>query len=129
TALPADAEGAPARLASSPRHAEWAMVRSGEDSVRVWVVYPERRENAPVVLVVHEIFGLTPWIRAVADQLAAEGFIAIAPDLLTGMAIPGSPENPDADAARAAIRELRSEDVQRQLLDVARWGMALPAAA
>ena len=53
--------------------------------LRSYVVYPERKEKAPVVIVIHEIFGLSDWIRGVADQLAAEGFIAIAPDLLSGM--------------------------------------------
>lgn len=126
--LPASGDDAMSRLTSSPRHAEWSMIPTGSDSVQAWVVYPERPDNAPVVLVVHEIFGLSPWIRAVADQLAADGFIAIAPDLLTGMDIPGAPENPDPDAARAAIRNLESADVQSKLLEVARWGMALPAA-
>ena len=61
------------------------MIRTGpSDSVRAWVVYPERSTKAPVVVVVHEIFGLSTWVRGVADQLAADGFIAIAPDLLTG---------------------------------------------
>ena len=52
--------------------------------IRTWVVYPERKEKAGVVIVIHEIFGLTDWIRGVADQLAADGFIAVAPDLLSG---------------------------------------------
>lgn len=88
--LPADDAGAPARLRSSPRHGEWITVRTGpQDSIRAWVVYPERKTKAPVVLVVHEIYGLTPWIRNVADQFAADGFIAIAPDLLTMKNLPG----------------------------------------
>ena len=128
-ALPAGAADAQTRLAASPRHAEWVTVSAGgADSVRAWVVYPQRQTRAPVVVVVHEIFGLTPWIRAVADQLAADGFIAIAPDLLTSKNIPGSPENPDAESARAAIRTLDMNDVHRQLHAVARYGMALPAA-
>ncbi len=127
--LPAGAEEAAARLASSPRHGEWVMIATGpSDSVRAWVVYPERSTKAPVVLVVHEIFGLTPWIRAVADQLAADGFVAVAPDLLTGRIDPSLPDSAAQVAARAAIRELRSEDVQRQLDAVARHAMALPAA-
>jgi carboxymethylenebutenolidase len=74
--IPAGAAEVQARLAASPRHGEWAMVSAGNgDSVRAWVVYPERRDRAPVVVVVHEIFGLTGWIRGVADQLAADGFI------------------------------------------------------
>ena len=127
--LPAGAEEAAARLTSSPRHGEWIMIASGpSDSVRAWVVYPERSTKAPVVLVVHEIFGLTPWIRAVADQLAADGFVAVAPDLLTGRIDPSLPDSAAQVAARAAIRELRAEDVQRQLDAVARHAMALPAA-
>ena len=127
--LPADAEGANARLAASPRHGEWAMVDAGNgDSVRAWVVYPERSEAAPVVLVVHEIFGLSNWVRAVADQLAAEGFIAIAPDLLTGHGVPDGPDGADPEAARTAIRELQPADVQRRLDAVARYGTSLPAA-
>lgn len=129
-AIPADAEGANARLAASPRHGEWAMVPAGDgDSVRAWVVYPERSTPAPVVLVVHEIFGLSNWVRGVADQLAAEGFIAIAPDLLTGHGVPDGPDGADAEAARTAIRELQPADVQRRLDAVARYGMALPAAS
>lgn len=127
--LPPDAEGANARLAASPRHGEWAMIPAGEaDSVRAWVVYPERNTPAPVVLVVHEIFGLSSWVRAVADQLAVEGFIAIAPDLLTGHGVPEGPDGADPEAARAAIRELQPADVQRRLDATARYGMALPAA-
>lgn len=127
--LPASATDAQARLDASPRHGEWVMVPTGPgDTVRAWVVYPERRSKAPVVLVVHEIFGLSPWIRAVADQLAADGFIAIAPDLLTSKNIPGAPLNPNPDSARAAIRTLERDVVHRQLSAVARYGTALPAA-
>lgn len=88
---PAEAESK-ARLDSSPRHGEWVTVDAGGgDKVDAWVVYPERSDKAPVVLVVHEIFGLSDWVRAAADQLAAEGFIAIAPDLISGKA-PGEKE-------------------------------------
>ena len=106
------------------------MIRTGpSDSVRAWVVYPERSAKAPVVVVVHEIFGLSSWVRGVADQLAADGFIAIAPDLLTGKVAPA----PGADTvasqtATAAIRSLRSDDVQRQIAAVGQYGMSLPAA-
>jgi carboxymethylenebutenolidase len=130
SALPAGAADAQRRLADSPRHGEWAVVRTGAaDSVRAWVVYPERAERAPVVLVVHEIFGLSHWIRAVADQLAADGFIAIAPDLLTMQNLPTGPDGaPDAEAARTAIRTLQRDDIHRQLRAVAQYGMGLPAA-
>src|SRR4051794_15508534 len=72
------------RLNASPRHGEWVEYNSGDRSLKAFVVYPERKEKAPVVLVIHEIFGLTDWVRGVCDQLAENGVIAIAPDLLTG---------------------------------------------
>jgi carboxymethylenebutenolidase len=127
--LPPDAAGAAARLASSPRHGEWVTIRSGpSDSVRAWVVYPERSTKAPVVIVVHEIFGLSSWVRSVADQLAADGFIAIAPDLLTMKNLPDLPDSALAPLAVAAIRTLDVGQVQTQLDAVARYGMSLPSA-
>jgi carboxymethylenebutenolidase len=128
-ALPASGAEATARLAASPRHAEWVMIPAGgADSVRAWVVYPERSTRAPVVLVVHEIFGMSNWVRSVADQLAADGFIAIAPDLLTGLHVPEGPDGANPDSARAVIGTLQAPDVQRRLDFAARYGMALPAA-
>ena len=124
--LPAGATGVAQRLANSPRHAEWVVVRTESDSVRAWVVYPERRERAPVVVVIHEIFGLTSWIRGVADQLAADGFIAIAPDLLTGKTRV-HPDSTDSDA-REVIRALDPAEVQRQIAVVGQYGIRLPAA-
>src|SRR5258706_3115121 len=92
--LPADASGGLVRLSSSPRHGEWVVLHTGDgDSLRAWVVYPERSTKAPVVVVVHEIFGLSSWIRGVSDQLAAAGFIALAPDLLTLNNLPEDPHS------------------------------------
>src|SRR5947207_1010328 len=84
--IPASGDDAAAALKGSPRHGEWMDVPIPESDVKLhtWVVYPERKDKAPVVLVIHEIFGMTDWVRGVADQLAAEGFIAVAPDLLSG---------------------------------------------
>ena len=127
--LPPDASGALTRLGSSPRHGEWVTIRTGDgDSLRAWVVYPERNSKAPVVVVVHEIFGLSSWIRSVADQLAADGFIAIAPDLLTMKNLPDGPDSVVAPLATAAIRTLDAAWVQRQLDAVAQYGMSLPSA-
>jgi carboxymethylenebutenolidase len=127
--IPAGANTVAARLASSPRHGEYQMIKTGPtDSVMAWVVYPQRREKAPVVLVVHEIYGLSTWIRGVADQLAADGFIAIAPDLLTGKVEKIQGDTVAAQAASAAIRNIKPEDYHRQLEAIANWGMNLPAA-
>ena len=128
TPLPADAAGARARLAASPRHAEWVMISAGADSVRAWVVYPERKDKAPVVVVVHEIFGLSPWVRSIADQLAADGFIAIAPDLLTMKNLPNPTDSVPGELATAAIRTLAKADAQRYIDATARYAMELPAA-
>jgi carboxymethylenebutenolidase len=126
-ALPADAATAAARLAASPRHGEYTMIPvpggGAADSVRAFVVFPERATKAPVVVVVHEIFGLSTWVRAVADQLAADGFIAVAPDLLTGYAAPDAPDSVNV----AAIRTVDASQVQRRIAAAGAYGMALPA--
>jgi len=126
--LPAGAADAESRLAKSPRHGEWAMVKVGSDSVRAWVVYPQVSGKAPVVVVVHEIFGLTNWARAVADQFAADGFIAIAPDLLTGKISPTIPDSALRAQAPALIRTLDAAEIQRKLDAVAKYAMAFPSA-
>lgn len=131
---PADAASAVARLNASSRHGEYVSYAAGPgggvgDSVRAWVSYPERRDRAPVVVVIHEIFGLTDWIRGVADQLAAEGFIAVAPDLLTGKGPGGGgTESVDQQGATRLIRTLTAEEVQRRISAAAAYGAALPAA-
>src|ERR1700712_1565966 len=82
--LPASESQAKAALDKSPRHGEYVDVKNpaGGPAIRTWVMYPERKDKAGVVLVIHEIFGLSDWARAVADQLAKEGFIAVVPDLV-----------------------------------------------
>lgn len=134
--LPPGADAAVERLDSSPRHGEWVDVpvpaaagASEADEVRAWISYPERADSAPVVVVIHEIYGLTDWIRAVADQLAADGFIAIAPDLLSGKAPGGAgSEAVDQQGAVALVRELESDEVNRRLRAVADHATGLPAA-
>lgn len=128
-AFPPDAEHAVARLNASPRHGQWVMIPRGNgDSVRAWIVYPERSTKAPVVVVVHEIFGMSDWVRAVTDQLASAGFIAIAPDLLSGQPLPGAPDSIPQQAAVAAVSKLDPAAVQRDIDATARYAMALPSA-
>lgn len=127
--LPPDAAHAVARLDASPRHGQYVMIPTAAgDSVRAWIVYPERSTRAPVVVVVHEIFGMSNWIRAVTDQLAAAGFIAVAPDFLTGQHLPGAPDSVSVQAGVAAVSKLDMNDVQRQIDAVASYAMALPSA-
>ncbi|MDA2935529.1 dienelactone hydrolase family protein, partial [Acidobacteria bacterium AH-259-D05] len=127
--LPASDQEARNRLNTSPRHGEWVKVESGGETINAWVVFPERSDRAPVVLVIHEIYGLTDWIRAVADQLAEEGFIAIAPDLLTGKGPNGGgTESVDRDGAVALVRSLEWNEVVSRLNDTSRHATSLPAA-
>jgi len=127
--LPASDVTARARLNASPRHGEWVKVESGGDTINAWVVYPERSDPAPVVLVIHEIYGLTDWIRSVADQLAAEGYIAIAPDMLTGKGPGGGgTESVDRDGAVALVRGLDRGEVVVRLNAAAQYATSLPAA-
>ena len=129
-AIAAGADSALARLNASPRHGEWVRLAAGDgDSLNAWVVYPERRDRAPVVVVIHEIFGLTDWIRGVADQLAAEGYVAIAPDLLSGHGPNGGgSESVDQQGAVRLIREVTPAEAQRRLMAAGRYAAALPAA-
>lgn len=128
--LPPDEGSARTRLDASPRHGEWVSYEAGVgDSVTAWVVYPERSDRAPVVIVIHEIYGLTDWIRAVADQLAAEGFLAVAPDLLSGRGPEGGgTDSVDRQGAVRLIRGLEPGDVHRRLEAAANWAIGLPAA-
>jgi carboxymethylenebutenolidase len=131
-ALPPGEADAKQRLETSPRHGEFVDVEvEGEKvPVRTYVVYPERKEKAPVVIVIHEIFGLTDWVRGVADQLAADGFIAVAPDLLSGKGPNGG--NTDSvtsrDDAMKLVRGLGAEEVAKKLNAVRAYGVKLPAA-
>jgi carboxymethylenebutenolidase len=128
--LPPSGETANERLAASPRKAEWAVIRAGDDSVRAWVVYPERREHAPVVVAVHDNRGMSNWIRGVADQLAADGFIAIAPDLLTMLDVPRRADGEsDGDAVREKIRLVDQPTRDRFIQAVGEWGTRLEGAS
>ena len=128
--LPPSEQEAKAALEKSPRHGEYADVKTSSGSVRAWVVYPERKDKAGVVIVIHEIYGLSDWIRGVADQLAREGFIAVAPDLISGHG-PGGGGTDSAgsrDDVVKLIRGLTAEEVTGRLNAVRDWAIKLPAA-
>jgi carboxymethylenebutenolidase len=128
--IPASATTVAERLAKSPRHGEYAMIRTGpSDSARAWIVYPERSSKAPVVVVVHEIFGLSTWGARCGRPACRRWIHRDRADLLTGKVppIPGT-DTVASQAATAAVRSLRSEDVQRQIAAVGQYGMSLPAA-
>src|SRR5215471_9205926 len=129
--LPAGEADAKAALEKSPRHGEFVDVKMATGaSVKTWIVYPERKDKAGVVIVIHEIFGLSDWIRGVADQLARDGFIAVAPDLISGHGPGGG--GTDAAGSRddvvKLIRGLTPEEVTSRLNAVRDWAIKLPAA-
>src|SRR5260370_27791409 len=72
------------RVAKSPRHSEWVTIKHDGRNVETLIVYPESKEKRLVVLIIHEIFGLSDWAQELADEVAAPGYIAVAPDLLSG---------------------------------------------
>jgi len=128
--IPPPEEAAKDRLNTSPRHGEWITVDAPGGPLRTWVVHPQRSDKAPVVVVIHEIFGLTDWVRAVAEQLAADGFIAVAPDLLSGKGKGGGGTDtfPDRDAVVKAVAGLRRAEVATRLDAVRKRALALPNA-
>jgi len=118
------------RLEASPRHHEYVPLKHGNRTVQAFVVYPEVKAKAPVVILIHEIFGLSDWAKEMADELAAQGFIVVAPDLLTGFGPNGggSAEFPDQDAAVKAVSGLDPAVVTADLDAAADYGKHLPAA-
>ena len=98
------------------------------NSIRAWVFYPQVSGKAPVVVVIHEIFGMSTWIKAIGDQVAAEGYIAIVPDLIHRQIGPGEPDTIAQDAGVTAIRALDPAAVQRDIFAAANYATHLPAA-
>ncbi|MCI0447670.1 dienelactone hydrolase family protein [bacterium] len=117
------------RLEKSPRHSEWVDVKNGNRAIHSFVVYPQSKEKATAVIVIHENRGLTDWVRGVADQVAETGYIAIAPDLLSGMGPKGgnTSDFADEDAAREGIYKLEQPQVTSDLNAVADYVIKLPA--
>jgi len=119
---------AKAALENSPRHREWVTVKHGDRSVETFVAYPESKDKTPVVIVIHEIFGMTDWVQDLADEIAAAGYIAVAPDLLSGMGPNGGRSSSfDQGKAMEAVSHLDPDQVTADLLAVADYGKKLPA--
>lgn len=117
-------------LDKSPRHQEWVKIQNGKRSIEAFIVYPQVKDKAPVLLMVHEIFGLTDWVRSMADDLAAQGYVVIVPDLLSGTGPNGggSSAYPDQDARVKAVSMLDPDVVNSDLNATADYALKLPAA-
>jgi carboxymethylenebutenolidase len=118
-----------AQLEKSPRHREWVTVKHDGRSVETFVVYPESKEKRPVVIVIHEIFGMTDWVQDLADQVAEAGYIAVAPDLLSGMGPNGGRSTSFASqsAAVEAIGKLNADQITADLNAAADYAKKIPA--
>jgi len=116
------------RLAKSPRHQEWVKVKNGNREVNSFVVYPENKNKATAVIVIHEIFGMSDWVQSLTDQLAEAGYVAIAPDLLSGMGPNGGGTSSlSGNAVGQAIRDLPPDQITADLNAVADYISKVPA--
>src|SRR5881409_2203062 len=115
-------------LEKSPRHREWVTMKHDNRSVETFVVYPEAKGKTPVVLIIHEIFGMTDWVEDLADQVAAAGYIAVAPDLLSGMG-PNGGRSSDFTEGKTmeAVSHLNPDQVTADLHAAANYAIKLPA--
>src|SRR5438270_5316956 len=120
------------QLAKSPRHHEWVKIKNGNREVNTFIVYPEVNKRATAVVVIHEIFGMTDWVQQLTDEVAEAGYIAIAPDLLSGMGPNGGGTAEIAatgnNAVGQAIRALPPDQIAGDLNAVADYVSKLPAA-
>src|ERR1700683_1334884 len=116
------------RIEKAPRHSEWVKVKHDGRDVEMLVVYPESQDKRPVVLVVHEIFGLSDWAQELADEVAAAGYIAVAPDLLSGMAPDGGRTKDFPTGVTEAVSKLNPDQVTADLNAATDYALKLPAA-
>lgn len=127
---PSDAQ-AKAALNASPRHGEFVDIKNpaGGAPIRTWIVYPETKSKAGVVILIHEIYGLSDWLRGVADQFARDGFIAVAPDLISGLGPNGGGTESAAsrDDVVKMVRALTPDDARARLNAVRDWALKIPA--
>jgi len=120
---------AKARLDASPRHHEYVPLKHGNRTVQAFVVYPEVKARAPVIVLIHEIYGLSDWAKEMADELAAQGFIVVAPDLLSGFGPNGggSSEFSSQDATVKAVSSLDPDVLTEDLDAAADYGKHIPS--
>ena len=129
--LPPSETAAKAALEKSPRHGEYVDVpqTGGGFPIRTWISYPERKDKTGVVIVIQEVFGLTDWLRGVADQLAKDGFIAVAPDMVSGLGPNGGGTDsvPSRDDVVKLVRGISPDEAVKRLNAVRDWALTIPA--
>jgi len=129
TQVAAAQDWARASLQKSPRHQEWVTIKHDGRAVETFVVYPESKDKRPVVLIIHEIFGMSDWVQELADEVAAAGYIAVAPDLLSGMGPGGGRSSSFAEGkTMEAVSKLNPDQVTADLNATADYALKIPAA-
>jgi len=129
--IPASNAAAAERLKTSPRKGAFAKVAyqpGSKDSLIVWVSYPQKQGKAPVVVVIHDNQGLSTWVRGVADQLAADGFVAVAPDLISKARGGASEVELSGDSVRKIIGAVNFTERNQGIAAAANYAMSLPVA-
>jgi carboxymethylenebutenolidase len=117
-----------AKLEKSPRHREWVTIKHDGRSLETFVVYPESKGKTPVVLIIHEIFGMSDWVQDLADQVAAAGYIVVAPDLLSGTGPNGGRSSDFAEGkTMEAVSHLNPDQVTADLNAAADYALKIPA--
>ncbi len=120
---------AKAQLDKSPRHHEWVTVKHDGRSVETFVAYPETSRKTPVILMIHEIYGMTDWVQDMADQLASAGYIVVAPDLLSDMGPNGAGSRSfDQQGAVQAVSHLDAGQITGDLNAIADTALKFPSA-
>src|SRR3954463_5709233 len=120
---------AKARLEKSPRHGEWVTIKQGDRNIETFVVYPESKKKTGVVIIIHEIFGLSDWAQELAGEVAEAGYIAVAPDLLSGAGPNGGRTKDFASVSDTtqAIGKLPPDQITADLNAVADYAKKIPA--
>ena len=119
-------EWAKSKVDASPRHLEWVDVKYGERTVKTFVAYPEVKEKATVVVLIHEIYGMSDWVMLMADQLAAAGYIVVAPDFLSGKGPNGGGTSTISDV-RTAMGALTPDGVDADLQAACDYAQNIPS--
>ena len=123
-----NADHAARALKESPRHGEWVDIKLPDGvALKTWVVYPERKDKSGVVLVIHDINGMRDWPRALGDQLAQDGFIAVVPDFLSGKGPNGGGSESLGQQVGATIRTLTNDEMTARLNAAMEYGKKIPS--
>ncbi|MCL2639849.1 MAG: dienelactone hydrolase family protein [Phycisphaerales bacterium] len=85
--------------------------RSADADIRALLFTPKTATPTPAIIIVHDIFGMTPFIKSQAENFAKQGYTVLLPNLYSRL--PNSGEPYDSNTAWAAYNKTRD----RQIMD------------